>query len=90
MTKLQDELMKEPEAPLVREDYAKMQTIVLAVWNEAVEKDADPLTLAHALITQSIELMLLFHDAETVRTVCNRQTEILAAMRERMEANREH
>lgn len=83
--------MTEQRTPLVRADYVKMQTLLEAIWQDGTERaEADPLTLAHAMIPFAIERLLMFHDAETVQAICDKQIELIAALRERIEANHVH
>lgn len=83
--------MTEHKTPLVRADYERMQILLAAIWQDGTERaGADPLTLAHALMPYAIERLLMFHDAATVGRICEKQIELLTALRERIEANHAH
>lgn len=83
--------MTEHNTPLVRADYEKMQTLLAAIWEDGTGRaGADPLTLAHALIPYAIERLLMFHDADTVRRICEKQITLIEALRDRMEAPHAH
>lgn len=76
---------------LVRKDYETMQTLLEAIWQDGTGRaKADPLTLAHALITFSIDRLLAFHDAATVQMICERQGQLIAAMHEKAQGRVEH
>lgn len=83
--------MTEHRTPLVRADYERMQALLAAIWKDGTERaGADPLTLAHAIIPFAIERLLVFHDAATVRQICEKQVEVIEALCERIEANHAH
>lgn len=83
--------MTDRETPLVRKDYETMQVLLEAIWQDGTQRaHADPLTLAHALITFSIDRLLAFHDAATVQMICERQGQLIGAMYEQAQERVKH
>lgn len=76
---------------LIHKDYKQMEAILTALWKDGTERaGADPLTLAHALLTFSLERFLCFYDQPTTIKVCERQAELLSAMHEQLKASSTH